>query len=57
LNDVGEDGSFLGGDAVLGEEDEESGESGLHVHSTSEFGEVAEERGSEIDGVGIVRAE
>jgi len=29
----------------------------LHVHSGGEFGEVAEKRGSEIDGVGIVGAE
>jgi hypothetical protein len=57
LNDVGEDGSFLGGDAVLGEKDEEFREGGLHVRGGGEFGEVAEERGSEVDGVGIVRAE
>ncbi len=56
MNDVGKDGSFLGGDAVLGEEDEEFGEGGLHVHSGGEFGEIAEECGSEIDGVEIVRA-
>ncbi len=29
----------------------------MHVHSGGEFGEVAEKRGSEIDGVGIVGAE
>src|SRR5260370_38577481 len=57
LNDVGKNGCFLGGDTILGEEDEEFGQGDLHVHSGGEFGEVAEKGGSEVDGVGIVRAE
>jgi hypothetical protein len=57
LNDVGEYGGFPCGDAVLGKEDEEFGKGGLHVDGGIELGEVAEERGSEIEGVGIVGAE
>jgi hypothetical protein len=57
LNDVGEDRGFPCRDAVLGEEDEEFGEGGLHVHGGIELSEVAEENRSEIDRVGIVRAE
>lgn len=51
--DVGENGSAPGGDAVLGQEDEEVGEDLVDVVGGLEGGELADELGGEVFGFGL----
>ena len=55
LDDVGEGGSALGGDAAGGEQDEESAEDALDVRGSVELALFAEEYGNEIERVAIVQ--
>jgi hypothetical protein len=49
---VGDDGGATGGDAVLGEEDQELGENLVDVGGRGELGKLADQLGPEVDGVG-----
>jgi len=57
LNDVGEDGSFFGGDTVLREEEKDFAQDAFHVLSGVDLGAIAEEGGCEIGGCGILEVQ
>jgi hypothetical protein len=53
VGDVGEYGGAARGDAAFGDEDEEASEELVDVHGGIEWGELGEEVGGEVFGVGL----